>query len=175
MFYDLLRIRRSIRKYQPVEIEAEKLEALKKSALLTPSSRGRRSWEFIFVTDRETLQKLSRCREGASGFLAGAALGIVVLGDREQSDVWTEDASIAAMTLQLAAHSLGLGSCWIQVRNRDHSEDVKAGEYIGEALGIPERFGVECILAVGYPAEEKKPYDEAGLNYEKVHKNRYGG
>lgn len=175
MFYDLLKTRRSIRKYQPGEIEPEKLETLKKAALLTPSSRGRRSWEFIFVTDRETLQKLSRCREGASGFLAGAALGIVVMGDQELSDVWTEDASIAAMTLHLAAHSLGLGSCWIQVRNRDHSAELKAGEYVKELLGVPEKFQMECILAVGYPAEEKPPCDEAGLSYGKVHKNRYGG
>jgi len=171
MLYNLLHLRRSIRKFQDKEVEKEKLEIILKSALLAPSSKGRRPWEFIAVTDKGLLDKLSKCREHSSKFLAGAPLGIVVVADPEACDVWIEDASIAATIIQLSAQDLGLGSCWIQVRERLHTEGEKAEDYIKELLGIPDKYNVECIVAIGYPAEEKKPYDENKLAYEKIHYN----
>jgi len=144
-----------------------------KSALLSPSSRGRRPWEFVAVTDKELLKKLSRCREHSSQFLEGAPLGIVVIADPKITDVWVEDASIASIIMQLTAQSLGLGSCWIQVRKRMAPDNGKAEDYIKQVLGIPDRYSVENIIAIGYPAEEKKPYDEEQLLYDKLHLNRY--
>jgi nitroreductase len=173
MFYDLLKSRRSIRKFQNRELEKEKIDTILKSALLAPSSRARRPWEFIAVTDREFLKKLSGCREHASGFLAGAPLGIVVIADSQACDVWIEDASIASIIIQLAAQSLDLSSCWIQVRERFHSGEVKAEDYIKGILGIPEKYSVECMVAVGYPAEEKKAYRDDELPYDKIHVNRF--
>jgi len=85
---------------------------------MAPSSRSRRPWEFIAVTDKEKLEKLSKIREHSSDFLAGAPLGIVVVANPKTCDVWIEDSSIAAIIIQLSAQSLGLGSCWIQVRER---------------------------------------------------------
>ncbi|MDP4182955.1 MAG: nitroreductase family protein, partial [Bacillota bacterium] len=123
---ELLKSRRSIRKFQNKQIEKDKIDTILKSALLSPSSRGRRPWEFIAVTDKDILQKLSNCRQRSSSFLAGAPLGIVVIADHEACDVWTEDSSIAAIIIQLTAQSLGLGSCWIQVRERFHNDDLKA-------------------------------------------------
>ena len=173
MFYDLLRSRRSIRKFQNREVEKEKTNAILKNALLSPSSRARRPWEFIAVTDGELLKKLSECREHGAGFLAGAPLGIVILADPEACDVWVEDASIASIIIQLSAQSLGLSSCWIQVRERYHSLGVKAGDYIKGVLGIPSKYRVECMVAIGYPAEEKRAYDDNELLYGKIHSNRF--
>jgi len=171
--FELLKSRRSIRKFQNKEIEKEKIDTILKSALLSPSSRSRRPWEFIVVTDKELLKKLSQCREHSSDFLEGAPVGIVVIADPEVCDVWIEDASIAAIIIQLSAQSLQLGSCWIQVRDRYHSENVTAGDYIKEVLGIPSRYNVECMIAIGYPAENKKAYDINGLPYGKIHYNGY--
>lgn len=171
--FDLLKTRRSIRVFQDKAVEQEKVDHLLKSALLAPSSRRRQPWEFVAVTDKELLQKLAGCREHSSEFLAGAPLGVVVLADPEQCDVWIEDASIAAIILQLAAESLGLGSCWIQVRERRHAEGKKAEDYIKNLLGIPERFHVECMIAVGYKGEEKQPYPEEELPMDKLHYNRF--
>jgi nitroreductase len=70
---------------------------------------------------------------------------------------------------QLVATSIGLGSCWIQIRNRDHSPEKSAEEYVKEILGIPDPYRVLCILAVGYPAEEKKPIPKGELPYSKIH------
>lgn len=173
MLYDLLKSRRSIRKFQNREVEKEKLDVILKSALLSPSSRSRRPWEFIVVTDRDLLKKLSQCREHSSQFLADAPLGIVVIADPNVCDVWIEDASIAAIIIQLSAQSLGLGSCWIQVRERFGTDNVKAGDYIKEVLGIPDKYEVECMIAIGYPAEEKRAYTEDELLYSKLHYERY--
>jgi len=173
MFYDLLKSRRSIRKFQDRDVEKEKIDTILKSALLAPSSRAIRPWEFIAVTDRALLKELSGCKEFGSQFLGGAPLGIVVIADATSCDVWVEDASIASIIIQLSAQSLDLSSCWIQVRERFHSGEVKAEDYIKGVLGIPEKYSVECILAVGYAGEEKKAYSEKELLYSKVHVNRF--
>ena len=130
--YDMLKTRRSIRKFQDREVEKEKIDIILKSALLSPSSRSRRPWEFIAVTDKSLLDELSRCREHSSAFLKGAPLGIVIVADPKLCDVWIEDTSIAATIIQLSAHSQGLGSCWIQVRDRHGADNIKATDYIGD-------------------------------------------
>lgn len=170
---DILQARRSIRVYEEKSVEQEKIDALIKGALLSPSSRARRPWEFVVVTDQEVLQTLSKSREFGSQILAGAPLGIVVLADPQACDVWVEDASIAAIIIQLTAQSLGLGSCWIQVRERFHAQGVKSEDFIKEAIGAPAGYSVECIISIGYPAEDKKPYADEDLLYNKVHYNKY--
>ena len=102
-------------------------------------------------------------------FLSGAKLAIVVVANPDKSDVWIEDASIASIIIQLAAQSLGLGSCWIQVRQRFHNKEKSAEEYVRELLQIPEKYCVESIIAIGYPDEKKEPHDESKLPYGKIH------
>jgi nitroreductase len=85
--------------------------------------------------------------------------------------VWVEDCSIASIVVQLAAQSLGLGSCWIQIRKRAHSKDTSAEEYIQELLGIPQHMKVESIISLGYPAEVKKPVPLEKLEFEKIRFN----
>lgn len=170
---EFLKTRRSIRKFQDRPVEKEKVDGIIKSVLLAPSSRSRRPWEFVVVTDKETLKDLSLCRKGSSSFLAEAPLGIVVLADKEACDVWIEDCSIAAIIAQLSAHSMGLGSCWIQVRERMKDEKVSAETYIKERLNIPDKYAVQCMIAIGYPGEEKKPYEEEMLSYNKIHFEKY--
>lgn len=169
---DLLKTRRSIRKYKNKEIEKEKIDTLLKAALLSPSSKGRRPWEFIAVTDKSLLEGLSQSRQFGSQFLKEAPLAIVILADKD-IDVWVEDASIAATILHLTAHSLGLGSCWVQVHERMHTENETASDYIKKLLNIPEKYNVECIIAVGYPDEKKKAYEDKDLLYNKLHFNKF--
>jgi nitroreductase len=165
---DILRNRRSIRKYKDQEIETEKIELIKEAALRSPSSRGINPWRFIFVTDRALLEKLSRAKESGSGFLKGAPLGVVVCAAQGESDVWVEDCSIASIILQLAGQSLGLGSCWIQIRNRMHSSSQSSEDYIKQVLDLPENFRVESMIAFGYPDEDKRPVPDEQLEYGKI-------
>ena len=118
MFLSLIEKRRSIRRYLPWPVEKEKIDVLIEAALRAPSSRGFNPWEFIFVTDRDLLKTLSTTKKHGSSFLRNATLGIVVCADEKKSDVWVEDASIASIFIHLAAESIGLGSCWIQIRKR---------------------------------------------------------
>ena len=172
MLDDLYR-RRSIRKYKSTKIEKETVQLLLKAALLSPSSKGLRPWSFIVVDDAEILKQLSNTKKGAA-HLKNAALGIVICADPTISDVWVEDASIAATILHLTANSLGLGSCWIQIRERQYTETETAEQYVQEILGIPKNLRVVAIMAIGYPDEFKSAYTDKELKFERVHLNQYG-
>jgi nitroreductase len=174
MFSSLIEKRRSIRRYEEREIEKEKVDALIEAALRAPSSMGTNPWRFIIVTEKAMLKKLSFSKEHGSSFLAGAALAIVVCADPKESTVWIEDASIAAIFIQLQAEDLGLGSCWIQIRERNHSKEKTSERYIAELLGIPDSLKVEAIIALGYPAEKKRPHPRESLQYQKAYLGLYG-
>ena len=165
---EILRSRRSVRRFEDRQIEEEKLEVLKESLVRSPSSRSINPREFIFVEDRKVLEQLSRSKEHGAGFLSSAAVGVAVLGDTTKSDTCIEDCSIAAITLQYAAEFLELGSCWCQVRLRAHSADKTAEEYVREILGIQDHYLVECVIGVGYPAQDKVPHAHEDLDWDKV-------
>jgi len=174
MFIDLIRQRRSIRKFTGQAIEADKLAVLKEAVLRPPSSMGHNPWEFIFVTDSQLLARLSKAKPHGSSFLADAQLGVVVCANPAKSTVWIEDASIAAIYIQLAAESLGLGNCWVQIRERMHDDTQSAEAYIAELLHIPSNLKVESVVAIGYPAEQKAPHTREELQDKKIFFNRYG-
>jgi nitroreductase len=171
---NILRNRRSVRKFEDRPIEDEKVEILKEALVRSPSSRSINPWEFIVIDDRTTIGELSRCKPHGADFLASAPLSVVLLGDTTCSDTCIEDCSIAAITLQYAAESVGLKSCWCQVRLRAHNEDKSAGEYLRDELNIPEGYMVECIIGIGYAGEDKLPHEYDSLDWGKVYRNRYG-
>lgn len=170
---EILRNRRSIRKYLGRPIEREKLEILKEAALRSPSSKNINPWEFIFVDDKEKIRMLKDCKPHGVMPLQTAPLAIVVCADETKNDVWVEDCSIASVLLQLTAQSLDLGSCWVQVRNRMHSENLSSERFIQELLRIPESCRVLSIVTVGYPEKprEGKPFSE--LQFEKIRCNKF--
>jgi nitroreductase len=170
MFMELLERRRSIRKYTDRAVEPEKVQLLTEAALRSPSGRGINPWEFIIVDDRQVLSKLAEVKQHGAAFLKGAPLGIVVCASPEKSDTFIEDASIASIIIQLAAESLGLGSCWVQMRNRHHRDGRPAQEHIAQLLDIPADCIVQSVIAIGYPAEKKAPHTRESLDFEKVHK-----
>ena len=164
-----------MRKFTEEELTQEEVVALLKAALMSPSSKRSNCWQFVVVDDKETLQKLSRCKAMASTFLADAALGIVVLADPLASDVWIEDASIASLMIQLQAEDMGLGSCWIQVRERFTATGIPSGDFVHNVLDIPLQLQVLSIVAIGHKGMERKPFNEEHLQWEKIHINKYGG
>jgi len=161
--------RRSCRKFTPDKVEKEKIEQLLKAALWAPTSKNNRPWEFIVVEDQTSLEKLSKSKPHGAAFLAGAPLGIVVLADPGKSDVWVEDCSIASILMQMTGESLGLGSTWIQIRKRMFDEQISASQKVREILNIPSGLEVLSIMAFGYKAKEREPYDEDILLWERVH------
>jgi nitroreductase len=170
---ELLRNRRSIRKYTNKSIEPEKIEILKEAVLRSPSSRNFDPWEFIFVDNREILKQLALCKPQGPKFLERAALGVVICADEQKSDVWIEDCSIASILLQMVAQSIGLGSCWIQVRQRAYDETITSEDYIKDLLNLPGSMKVESIISLGYPAEKREPVPKEDLKYGKIRLNSY--
>ena len=172
-FEELIKNRRSIRKYLDKPVETEKVDAILRTALMSPASKRANGWEFIVVDHREKLVQMSHCREIGCKFVADAPLAIVVAYDAEKSDIWVEDASIAAIIIQLAAADLELGSCWVQVHKRNYNEATTSENYIKTLLNMPDNFRILNIITLGYKDEERKPYDEEKLQYNKIHRNRY--
>jgi len=174
MFIELEKKRRSIRKFRDKAVEPDKVELLVQAALLAPSSRAIKPWEFVVVREPALIRKLSAAKSSGSAFVAGAPLVLVVCADTAKSDVWIEDASIASTLILLAAEAEDLGACWVQVRNRRHDEARSAEEIIRELLGLPDQLAVLSMIAVGYPDEQKPPHTESELLYSQVHDTTYG-
>lgn len=173
MFLELLSSRRSIRKFKDKPVENDKINTLIEGALRSFSSRGFNPWRFIVISDREILKTLSKAKPHGSSFLKNAPLGIVVCGDPEKCDVWVEDTSIASAFIHLTAHDIGLGSCWIQIRKREHSALKSAETYVKEVLQVPDKISIESIIAIGYPDEAKKGHPKDSLDYHKIRYNDY--
>jgi len=173
MFLSQIRQRRSIRKYTDAKIESEKIEQIVEAILRSPSSRSFTPWEFVMVTEEELLEKLSRAKPHGASFLNNAALAIVVCADPSITDTWVEDTTIASVVGQFTAESLGLGSCWIQIRDRQHSSQMMSENYIADLLDIPDNLKIECVMAFGYPDETKPEKEYSELKFEKVKLNSY--
>lgn len=174
-FSELIKNRRSMRKFTTEELTQDEVVALMKAALMAPTSKRSNSWQFVVVDDKETLKRLSMCKAQAAQFIADAALAVVVTADPLVSDVWIEDASVASIYLQLQAEDLGLGSCWVQVRERMAPSGIPAADYVREVLDIPLQLQVLSIIAIGHKGMERKPFNEEHLQWEKIHLNKYGG
>ena len=154
MYEDLL-TRRSVRKYADRPVEDEKLDKVLTAGLFAPTGMNNQLPVLVAVRDKATRDRLSRMNAavmGASGDpFYGAPCVIVVLSDPERM-TWVEDGSLVLGNLMNAAHSLGLGSCWIH--RAKECFDTPEGKALLRAWGVPENYrGVgNCIL--GYAAEE---------------------
>ncbi len=172
-FKSLVQNRRSYRAFLEEEIDSEKVKLIIRAALMSPTSKGGRAWQFIVVDDKEKIEKLSEAKEQGAKFLKSSPLAIVVLGDKNVDDCWIEDGSIAAISMQYQAEDLGLGSCWVQMRGRGLSDGTSSDEIIRGILGIPDNLFVLCVIAVGNIEEKRRPQNEEALKWENVHVNEF--
>jgi len=170
---ELLRKRRSIRSYIKEPVHKETVDILVEALLRAPTSRNLKPWSFVVVDDRQLLAGLSQAKEHGSAFLGQAPLGIVIFGDPALSDVWIEDCSIAGVLVQSVAQSMGLGSCWIQIRERRHDAKTTAEEHVRNLLGVPDHLRVASIIALGHPNGSREPVPAHDLDYHKVKHDRY--
>ncbi len=163
--------RRTIRKFKEKKVEKEVVMELMKTALVSPSGRNRKPYEFVVIDDKEIIKKLSVAKESGATFAADAPLMIVILG--HENPTWDDDCAIASTIIQLKAHDLGLGSCWIQTKEKVDSEGNATDENIKKILGAPSELKVHNMMALGYPDEEKPAYTDADVDMEKLHFNKF--
>lgn len=171
--HQLLLQRHSIRRYKDTPVDADDVRTILEAALLAPSSKSARPWQFVVVEDKEMLARLADCKQFGSKPVSTAAFAVVVTADMTKSDVYVEDASIAAVLMHLQAADLGLGSCWIQIRNRFAADGESSETVVRELLNIPEDMAVECIVTFGHIDEERRPVDPEKLLWEKIHIGRW--
>lgn len=165
---EVMRTRRSVRHYTEEKISDEQLKKILSAALLAPSGHSKYPCEFIIVKNRELLKKMSHCRKGVAKMLEGAAAAVVVIADKNKSDTYIEDSCVAMMSMELLATSLGIGNCWIQIRNREAEDDSLSENYLRGILNFPENFACQAILSLGYPAKSPKARELDKLNFEKI-------
>lgn len=163
--------RRTIRKFKEKKIEKEVVMELMKTALVSPSGRNRRPYEYVVIDDKEIIKKLSVSKESGAGFAAEAPLMIVIFG--HENPTWDDDCAIASTIIQLKAHELGLGSCWIQTKEKVDAEGNSTDENIKKILEAPSELKVHNMIALGYPDEEKPAYTDADVDMAKLHFNKF--
>ena len=171
---DLLRRRRSVRRFKSEEVSSAHQELLQEALLRSPSSRGLNPWEFVFVDEPGLLEQLSLAKKHGGSFLAGAPLAVVVCADEARADTWIEDCSIASILVQMVAEGLDLGSCWVQIRLRQQADGGRAETHVRRVLELPEGMRVESIIAIGHPEQRPPGHAEKTLERAKIHRNRFG-
>ena len=147
--------RRSIRVYRPGDVSPEQLQTLLEAAMAAPSAVGRDPWRFVVVRDRNRLNDLAANLSNGS-MLHQAALAIVVVGDLEaahdrQLSYLLQDCSAAIQNLLVAAHMMGLGTCWLGI----HPREERMAK-VSSLLGLPEQVIPVSAVAVGHPGESKE-------------------
>lgn len=169
--YQLLKKRRSIRKYLNKPIEKSEIEIILKSILRAPRGNNLDSVKVIYIDDKDIIKELSKSKKSGAQLLENAPGCLIILGNEKVTDVWIEDASIATTIAHLSATSLNIGSCWIQIRNRITKAGQSSEDYIQELLGIPTHLRVEALIALGYPAEHKKGHEDESLLFKNLFYN----
>lgn len=157
--------RTSIREYTDKEISPEQITDLLKAGMAAPSSKDRRPWHFIVISDKKTMQDLgSRLKNAA--ILKDANKAIVVCGDSILSDnCWFLDCSAATQNILLAAQSMGIGAVWTAAYPYDDRIAV-----INDVFKLPENIKPLAIIPLGYPKGEnnaKDKFDETRIHFDK--------
>ena len=165
--------RRSIRAYTAEPVTGDQVESLLRSDLLraamaAPSAGNQQPWRFVVVTDRATLAEIPTVHP-YSRMLEHAPLAIVVCGVEEGQrwpQYWVQDCAAAVENLLIEAVQLDLGAVWLGVYPLD--ERVQG---LRRLLGMPDDVIPFAVVAVGHPAENKRPADR--YDPARVHRERW--
>ncbi len=155
-----IRTRRSIREYEPREVEEEKLMKVLESGRLSPSASNRQERRFIIIKDASTRKALSEAARNQK-FLAQAP--VVIAACSVQKDyvmacgqlAYPIDTAIAVDHMTLTAVEEGLGTCWIGAFDE---------KKVKEILNVPDEIRVVTLLSLGYPADIPQPTPRKGFD-----------
>jgi len=170
MTLEIIKTRRSIRKYKSTPVTDEQIHAMLEAAMLSPSACNTRPWRFVVITKREMLDKLAEIHPYAK-MLKTAPLCIAIIAlpkTQERSDnlpegFYPQDCGAATQNILLQAEAMGLGSCWCGVYPKE--DTMKA---VAEALNIPADEVPFCLIAIGEKDEDPKPrgsYEEERITW----------
>jgi nitroreductase len=159
--WEAITSRRNVRSFDGRPIAATDLDRILEAGRRAPSSQNWQPWDFILVTQRETLRELAKVWR-AAGHVAESAATIVVVGPAADNEFHRAqfDLGQATMAMTLAAADLGVGSCHAGVA------DIQLAR---ELLGFPGDRDWAFLISLGYPAgrplvpiqtPKRRPFDE---------------
>jgi len=160
--------RASVRKFKEIKVEENKVELLLRAAMAAPSAGNQQEWEFVIVTDRELLNKLSTTSPFTSP-LKNSQLAIVVLGNKERMkypENWEQDLGAATQNILLEAVHCGLGGVWLGIAPLEERINK-----VSQVLNLPTNILPFSIVSIGYPDGDVRPQDRFNQNY--IHYNGY--
>ncbi len=158
-----IKTRRSIKKYKPEQILDTDLELILEAGTYAPTGRNRQSPVIVVVQDRETIDMLSKMNAEILGTdsdpFYGAPTVLIVLADKNVN-TYKEDGSLVMENLMLAAHSLGIGSCWIHRAKEEFM--TEAGKELLRKWGLDDSYeGIgHCVLGYADVTPLEKPRKE---------------
>jgi nitroreductase len=160
--------RRSIRSYRADAVTEEQIERILRAAMAAPSAGNQQPWEFIVVTDRNLLDKITKVHP-YSKMLLEAPAAIIVCGNtsrEKHAGFWVQDCSAAVENMLLEATHWGLGSVWLGVHPRQDRVDG-----LKKLFNLPESVIPLAVVALGYAKEQPTPVDRFNPAY--VHRNEW--
>jgi len=166
--FETILTRRSIRKYEKKSISKDVLQNLLKAGSSAPSAGNQQPWHFIIIDDRTILNVIHTFHPSAK-MLMEADKAILVCGDlhlEKFKGYWMIDCAAATENILLAAHSFGLGACWLGIFPR---EGRMAG--MRKLLHLPTNIIPFALIALGHPAEKKS--SEERFNASRIHHNKW--
>jgi len=165
--FETIITRRSIRKYKKRPISQEIIRKLLQAASSAPSAGNQQPWHFVILDDRKILNVIHTFHPSAK-MLFSADKAILVCGDlhlEKFKGYWMVDCAAATENILLAAHTLGLGACWLGLYPR---EGRMAG--MKKLLHLPSHIIPFAVVSLGYP-DEIKPredrYDQSRIHHNK--------
>ena len=150
---NVLKTRRSIRKYKPEQISDAELNAILEAGTWAPTGMGLQSPIMVVVQDAETIAYLSKLNAEVMGKpdadpFYGAPTVVIVLADSTIGN-WLKDGSLVMGNLMNAAAAIGVGSCWIN-RATEYF-DLPEGKELLKAWNLPETMRGVAFCIMGYP------------------------
>lgn len=171
-FYDVIKKRKSIRKYMPKSVEPEKLERIFQAARYAPSWKNLQCWRFMAIDDKEVIAQVkTACDDWNQKLITDEVPMLMVLlaieedsGVRDGKAYYLLDSGLAMEHLMLAAANEGLGTCWMGLFNEEKTKNI---------LNVPDGVRVVAISPLGYPAEDPALRPRKELS-EIIYKNTWG-
>lgn len=146
---EAIKSRRSIREYLAQDVEDEKLNTILEAARWAPSAGNKQPWHFIIVKDSKMRKQLGKMHPHGR-WMKDSPVVIVVLGNPYMHPKYHLcDPHQAIQNMLLTAHSLGLGTCWMGVRDTTFEQDFK------DLLGVPKHMRVICTISLGYSKQKR--------------------